>query len=424
MKHSHRGRVLTTTATTKSEKIARRSTELLATSALPPITSQQSAVISSLQYTGATASTADARIIALEKENLKLRERLTEADRSITNYRSLLNPGSGGAIKHTVSTQTSTTSPQMTSIENDTPEKRIEKLEKVNVQLTRRIEDLNKTLDDGNVAIKRLSADNTMLIEQIEKNNERSSQKNEQAADIDTTYDMKIRISASASLLRGTADQLRADLLELRAASEDWMVEAYANVDTMKLAVSKIPSLMRLPTPPAIPDVYDSATSPMKGDRGVHHTSSIGTSPVRWSASMPPNPDEAEDQKKCLNEKGQLLPELTYLSEPVSEASTPVKCGTVADTTAPADAGSIDTGATINPDKLIENVRNYIDEVAKAYRLEINAVKHTAHCKDLSRLAAQRELALERDRALIELKHARYGSLSRQITININIIII
>lgn len=47
--------------------------------------------------------------------------------------------------------------------------------------------------------------------------------------------------------------------------------------------------------------------------------------------------------------------------------------------------------------------------VVNKFSNEINAIKHWAHCKELVRIASLRELGLEKDRLLNELKYSRYS---------------
>jgi hypothetical protein len=410
MKHNHRGRILTQTVSLKSDKLTRLPSGP-SEGSLPPI-----------QPTGAAAGTQQpvpvdgiSRVQILERENEKLRLSLSEVERSVTNYRSLLNPTRGGPARQSVSTQTTQALPphavqtSFTSAEND-PEKRMGKLEKVNVQLTRRIEDLNRTVDDANTTIKRISADNTMLIEQIEKNNEKSSQRNEQAAAIDHSRDLKIRIADTATGLRGSVDCLKSEILNLRSLSEEWMVEFKINFSEIKSAVNRI--VVRPPTPPPAPATFDTGTSispiksPIKGDDMDTNTNSIATSPVRWPAAT------IELVGVLAGGAGACVPSpppsLSGGLPAMQADQETMSVLNAEDSKALVDLSVEDIPSEMTTSILVERVRTFAEDVKKAYRVEINAVKHTAHCKDLSRLAAQRELALERDRACIELKHARY----------------
>ena len=68
----------------------------------------------------------------------------------------------------------------------------------------------------------------------------------------------------------------------------------------------------------------------------------------------------------------------------------------------------------INVDTLTSKMNNFnasleesISQLNRAHRNEVNAVKHLAHCKDLSRIASVRKITLDRDRALNELRHSK-----------------
>lgn len=389
VRHNHRGRVLTIVS--RSDKSVRRTPELLPAIApmVAPLGTVSSTLASSIYNTAHT-----------EKDVEKLRARLAEAERSITNYRTLLNPSRGGAVMSNAATQTVAQLgglPLQQSVgSNDDLDKRIEKLEKINVQLSRKIEELNGTIKEANSTVQAVTIENKMLIGQLEKNAESSQQRNEQAACVD-------RAGLERSLLRGTAvdmggdvDSLRADLSNLRSIVSDGFNDFNAIFDTVKVAVTSV--RFKQQPPLQIPQGCDCASSPTQGG-----FLSAATSPINWH-SIDINKEQLiidENCEEACNNK------LTFASRGINEVEA-IDVGEVcAGDLTSSQAAKATPAELIMTSDCIWRVKNFIEALSKAHRLEKNAVKHTAHCKDLSRLAAQRELALERDRTQVELKYAK-----------------
>lgn len=385
MKHNHRGRVLTVVS--QSDKAARRSSQPLLS--LPPLNGP-----SGLPMPMPTATVTQ----SLQQENEKLKVRLREAERSVENYRSLLQPQRGGLEKRTTATQTTLvqgSTPLQSCTSEINPEKRIEKLEKINVQLVRKMEDLNKTAEDAVAAEKRLRGENSTLTGLLEKNNEMSTQKNEQAATMDSTIEFRANVRRSATLCQEGVDCLKADVADLRAFSDELLGEFQLKFELIRTAVARIPGACCIITP--LPCVSDATTSPIRVG-----AASASTSPMKWpelcdasDEPFPSLPGEAID-----NTEEESTADVVKSSE-INNSESAVLDRTAIDQT-------ISEGAPpTTPTVLVQKVKLFIEQLSKAHRLEINAVKHTAHCKDLSRLAAQRELTLERDKALTELQHTR-----------------
>ena len=380
IRRPHRGRLLT--AVSKSDKGHRRSSELLP--ALPPLGPRPDTV---------TPPDGD-RLSSIQKENQKLRDRLKEAERSISNYRSLLTPNRDGKALCTVSTQTSSTSRPPTAaqdVSSGDPEKSIEKLTKTNASLMKKIEDLNSILTDTYAKNKRLSEDNVALVEQLERKIEDSNQRNEEAAAIDSKREILLRIGKPAIAMQGNIDRLKTDIMDLRAMSEDCLGEFSVYFEDLRNRINVALTNMT-PNPPAI--LLSCATSPIHGER---NTASVATSPVSWQ----------EERNEVENEAASALLETNAVyNTDLIEKNEYVNKILVAEGDEKLSPTNRIPNVVCNT-VLIEKVRTHVEALAKAHRLEINAVKHTAHCKDLSRLASQREISLERDRAMIELKGAR-----------------
>lgn len=387
LKHNHRGRVLTVVS--RSDISNRRPSDL--SPSLPPLPSASNGMIAGSALTVLNTGQS------LVRENEKLRIHLAEAERSISNYRTLLNPNKCNVLKTNMSTQTMASadlpSMQQSFSADDDHEKRAARLEKNNAQLLKKIEDLNKVLEDSNALVSRLSTDNKTLVEQLQKNAEKMNQRNERAAELNRICERKAQVKASAIILGTGVEGLKKDMERLHALAEEEFAHFNSMINASKTAICSIPLKPNV----IIPLSEDFATSPIRVS-----IASAATSPIHWP--MVEVVENSIPQQTLLDIAEENVEAGKTESSAASESDTDcTDCDKIENKSFLSAEPRIDK--TIN--QLIERVKELAEDICKAHRLEINAVKHTAHCKDLSRLAAQREITLERDRTHAELKHAR-----------------
>jgi hypothetical protein len=306
------------------------------------------------------STSSDARTLAIE--NQRLASRLQEAELSIKHYRSQLRPSSE-LRSVSVATQTTMLAPQRSYLEEES-EKKIDQLTKMNARLQRQIDELSARSLDAPQVSSASDAETNALREQLEAavRSERSTDKKYNRLRVKVTGSNKL-LQSKIKVAQARVQALRSDMANIMDASKH------------------------------LQNLITSASS----DAALAIQQSI-----------------SQFLQTRIENEGALTNDA---SNSVDVCTSPIPCGPASpkkrreqslydgDTT-----GDIGHGTRSSADAR-DQINKTIKELMAAHASQLNATKHSAHVKDLSRLATIRQVTLERDRALSELNHQKCVSI-------------
>ena len=334
-------------------------------------------------------------------ENERLRAHLADAEQSIKNYRSIMNRTPHPERKN-VSTQAggAIESPRPNS--DPEGEKKLDHLEKVNTRLSRKNDDLTRSLEEllsrssalntENAELKRQLLEENTKVVSLENNITTLSSLKGTAANCSKKMSSRLLLELNSS---------KAALCDLRQLHVDFIRSNEAHFSDLKsLLTAHVSSLMRASPLEQITHA-DAAVSPLRQQTPeAVGRASVATSPVTFGEI------EMEDDDAIIVSYDKAI----TANNPLNE--TPLQLGSQPNGTKDEvkEVLSEQQGMSVQRDESSSKyatIKAALSDLSKLHRAEINAVKHTAHCKDLSRLATIRGITLERDRAMNELRHAK-----------------
>lgn len=160
-------------------------------------------------------------------------------------------------------------------------------------------------------------------------------------------------------------------------------------------------------SPMARRDVVDNSTDPLSPlfIKGLGPSRSNSTLPIASvEATSPHKSTVDQNSSKSQHEFDRMRDEaIQIMMESLQAATEKYESEKL---TLEAQASRDAEQVALLSNKLLVASREF-QQVLNKFGKEINAVKHMAHCKDLVRIAGLRELGLERDRLVNEMKYAK-----------------
>jgi hypothetical protein len=387
-KPPHRGRVLMDSASQGAK--------------IPPVSSSSSSDSAPLPLMLPPAhvqANSGARLREALAENERLRTHLADAEQSIKNYRSIMSRTPQPERKNAY-TQAGWAGESPRPNSGTEGERKFDLLEKVNTRLSRKNDDLARSLEDLSNQSATLSNENAelkeLLLEEKAKvvslENRLSAVNNSKLASANKNKRISANLLLELNKSKNSLDEIRKLHVEFVQLNDKYFGE-------LKSSLTAHVSSFRHVLPQSRSALVDATVSPLrlpKPEGGIRSTS-IATSPILWGAvemeGEPASNISGADQEAVLMDEPAEAP---LLIDQVNMSKN--------------DAGEVPTDLTIQRTEVSSKyttIKAALSDLSKLHRAEINAVKHTAHCKDLSRLATIRGITLERDRALNELRHAK-----------------
>jgi hypothetical protein len=297
---------------------------------------------------------SDARSLAIE--NQRLVTRLQEAELSIKHYRSQLR-ASSDSICVSVATQTTGFAAQRSYLDEES-EKKIDQLTKINARLQRQLDESSARASETSQVTIANDVDMSVLREQLA-----TAVRSECSAD-KKYHSLRATVASRDKLMQSKikAVQARAQALRLDMAN---VIDASKHLQNLIISAS---SDAALAIQHSISQYLQHRIVAEESKTSVaSNYIDVCTSPIQIAPASP------KKRRDLSPQEGNTLTDSGHGRR------------------SPADAR--------------DQMNKTIKELVSAHSSQLNATKHSAHVKDLSRLATIRQVTLERDRALSELNH-------------------